>query len=79
MRAITIETTKVYDNGICGEKPLRCQWRQDNGSRWSIWTESWIERNFVRISSGHHVDEVLEAVNRFRKDPDQYIIKFELI
>ena len=25
------------------------------------------------------LEKVLEAVNRFRKDPEQYIIKFELI
>lgn len=79
MRAITIETTKIYDNGICGEKPLRVQWRQDNGSRWSIWTEGWVSGQWVRIQTAYHVDTVLEAVNRFRKDPDQYIIKFELM
>lgn len=79
MRAITFETTRIYDNGICGEKPLRCQWRQDNGSQWSIWTESWINGQWVKIDTGYPLEKVLGAVNRFRKDPEQYIIKFELI
>lgn len=72
MRAITILAA------VSGyEKMFKIQYRQDSGSRWSTWTESWLDGSWVRINTAKHIEEVLFEINNAKRYT--YEVKYELI
>lgn len=53
-------------------------YKQDMGSRWSIWTFNPITRKDCRIEGAIHLDEVLAALRRLRAADREYNISYAL-
>lgn len=68
MKAIRVEDSKSGAHVV---------FRQDCGSRWSVWCPSVITGTDVRFEGGMSVQEVMDAMKRF-KAAGEYSIKYTL-
>ncbi len=72
MRSITVELKERPDG-----RRIFIQFRQDMGSMWTAWSESWLNGQIIRLSDPMKISDIVNTVKHL--DREKHIVKYELI